>query len=173
MRTGDTDHSIVAIRDAEHAARRRLTEVCASTALTGADTGELVRVDALLQQASYALKRVIKLRRSGRAKATAREAALAAMADLEESASGEATHRILRDGRGVRWDVFAVRADARVAGRWHLKPPFSRGWLCFESPAEKRRLAPIPPDWHRLGNAQLAALGDIADVVPGSGRKAG
>lgn len=21
------------------------------------------------------------------------------------------------------------------------------GWLCFESPTEKRRLAPIPPDW--------------------------
>jgi hypothetical protein len=173
MRTGDSDHSVVAIRDAEHAARRRLTEVCASTALTGSDTGELVRVDALLQQASYALKRVIKLRRGRRADTTAREAALAAMADLEESASAEATHRLLRDGRGVRWDVFAVYTDARIAARWRLEPPFSRGWLCFESAGEKRRLAPIPPEWQRLGNAQLAALGDIADVVPGSGRKAG
>ena len=173
MRTGDSDHSVSAIRDAEHAARRRLTEVCASTAFTGADTGELIRVDALLQQASYALKRVIKLRRRRRADATARDAALAAMADLEESASAEATHRILRDARGVRWDIFAVYTDAPIAARRHLEPPFSRGWLCFDSSGEKRRLAPIPPEWHRLGNTQLAALGDIADVVPGPGRKAG
>jgi len=173
MRTGDSDHSVADIRDAEHAARRRLTEVCASTVLTGGDTGELIRVDALLQQASHALQRAIKLRRHRRADAAARDAALAAMADLEEAASGEAMHRILRDGRGVRWDVFAVHTDARTAARRHLEPPFSRGWLCFDSPGEKRRLAPIPPEWHRLDNAQLAALGDIADVVRAPGSKAG
>ena len=173
MRTGDSDHTVSDIRDAQRAARRRLAEVCASPALTEADTGELIRVDALLQQASYALKRAIKLRRGRRADATAHEAALAAMADLEETASRDATHRILRDGRGVRWDIFAVYTDAWIAARWRLKPPFSRGWLCFDSSGEKRRLAPIPPEWYRLGNAQLAALGDIADAVPRRGSKAG
>jgi len=173
MRTGDSDHVVSVIRDAQHAARRRLTDVCASTALTEADTGELIRVDALLQQASFAVRRAIQLRRSRRADVAAREAELVAMADLEETASGEATHRILRDGRGVRWDVFAVYTDARIAARWHLKPPFSGGWLCFDSLREKRRLAPIPPEWDRLGNAQLAALGDIAEAVPGPGSKAG
>jgi hypothetical protein len=171
MRTGDSDHDISAIRDAAHAAERGLSEVCASTTLTEADTGELIRIDALVDRASDALKRAILLRRRKRADETTRETALAAMADLEEEASEEATHRILRDRRGVRWDVFAVYTDARIAARWHLNPPYSQGWLCFDSDGEKRRLAPVPPQWYRLGNAQLEALGDIADVVPAGDRK--
>ena len=166
MRTGDSDHDIHAIRDAAHAAERNLTEVCALTTLTEANTGELIRIDALVDRASDALKRAILLRRRRRVDETVREAVQAAMADLEEEAAGEATHRILRDRRGVRWDVFAVYRDSRVATRWHLEAPYSEGWLCFDSVGEKRRLAPVPPQWYRLGNAQLEALGEIADVVP-------
>ncbi len=33
---------------------------------------------------------------------------------------------------------------------------FSRGWLCFESEGEKRRLAPVPPDWHEAGPDRLS-----------------
>jgi hypothetical protein len=168
MRTGDSDHDMSGIRDAAHAAERRLTEVCALTTLTEADTGELIRIDALVDEASDALKRAILLRRRKRADDAARDAeraAYEAMAGLEEEASGEATHRILRDRRGVRWDVFAVYTDALMAARWHLKPPFAQGWLCFDSVEERRRLAPIPVQWYRLGNAQLEALGEIADVV--------
>jgi hypothetical protein len=174
MRTGDSDHDASAIRDATHAVARRLTEVCALATLPDADTGELIRIDGLVDQASDALKRAILLRQRRRADEAARDdalAALATMADLEEEASGEATHRILRDKRGVRWDVFAVYGDARFAAQWHLKPPYSRGWLCFDSIGEKRRLAPIPLQWYRLGNAQLEALGEIADVVPTDGGK--
>jgi hypothetical protein len=175
MRTGDSDHDVSAIRDATHAAKRSLTEVCALTTLTDADTGELIRIDVLVDQASDALKRVILLRRRRRADEAAREgalAALAAMTHLEEEASGEATHRILLDRRGVRWDVFAVYTDARIGAQWHLEPPYSQGWLCFDSVREKRRLAPIPVQWYRLGNAQLEALGDIAEVVRAHGSKA-
>jgi hypothetical protein len=118
------------------------------------------------------LKHAILLRRRKRADETAQEAVLAAMADLEEEAAGEATHRILRDRGGVRWDVFAVYTDSRVAARWHLEPPYSQGWLCFDSGGEKRRLAPVPVQWYRLANAQLEALADIADVVPAHGTKA-
>ncbi len=169
MRTGDSDHDISAIRDAAHVAERSLTEVCALTTLTSADTGELIRIDALVDRASDALKHAIMLRRRKRADDTARAAALvatAAMADIEEESAGEATHRILRDRRGVRWDVFAVYTDSRIVARWHLEPPYSQGWLCFDSPGEKRRLAPVPAQWYRLGNAQLEALGEIAEVVP-------
>jgi hypothetical protein len=172
MRTGDSDHDISAIRDAAHVAERNLTEVCALTTLTEADTGELIRIDALVDRASDALKHAIQLRRRKRTDETARDAALAAMADLEEEAAGEATHRILRDRRGVRWDVFAVYTDARVAARWHLTHPYSQGWLCFDSVGEKRRLAPVPTQWYRLGNAQLESLGEIADVVPAHGSRA-
>jgi hypothetical protein len=173
MRTGDSDHDIVAMRDAAHAAERSLTEACAVRTLSAADTGELIRVDALVDRASDALKRAIVLRRRKRAADAARDsAAMAAMADLEVEASSEATHRILRDRRGVRWDVFAVYTNAGTAARWHLKTPYSQGWLCFDSVGEKRRLAPIPAQWYRLGNAQLEALTEIADVVSADGSRA-
>ena len=168
MKPGDSNHDVAAIRDAQHLAERTLTEVCASTAITASDTGELLRIDALLDRASGALKRAIVLRRRKRADDTARDlATLAAMADLEAAASSEATHRILRDRRGVRWDVFAVYTNARIATRWQLKAPYSQGWLCFDSVGEKRRLAPVPAQWYRLSNAQLETLGEIAEVVPG------
>jgi hypothetical protein len=167
MRTGDSNHDVSAIRDAQHVVERTLTEACASRALADANTGELLRLDALLNLASDALKRAIVLRRRKRADDAVRDAALmAAMADLEAEATGEATHRILRDKHGVRWDVFAVYTNAGIAARWHLRAPYSQGWLCFDSLGEKRRLAPVPPQWYRLGNSQLVALGEIAEVVP-------
>ena len=33
---------------------------------------------------------------------------------------------------------------------------FSNGWLCFESEGEKRRLAPVPPDWDEAGPDRLS-----------------
>lgn len=36
------------------------------------------------------------------------------------------------------------------------------GWLVFESPGERRRLAPIPPGWERLSEAALERLRDRA-----------
>ncbi|MDP9279955.1 MAG: hypothetical protein M3P00_11100 [Gemmatimonadota bacterium] len=34
---------------------------------------------------------------------------------------------------------------------------FSQGWLCFESEGEKRRLAPVPVDWHEAGPDRLSS----------------
>jgi hypothetical protein len=94
------------------------------------------------------------------------------MADVEAEASAEATHCIFRDARGVRWDVFAVYPDTRLAARWHLKAPYALGWLCFDSAGRKRRLSPVPPRWFQLSNAQLEQLADRADIVPADGGKA-
>ncbi|HEY4734533.1 MAG TPA: hypothetical protein VIH53_08285 [Gemmatimonadaceae bacterium] len=33
---------------------------------------------------------------------------------------------------------------------------FSDGWLCFESEGEKRRLAPVPPEWDQAGPDKLS-----------------
>ncbi|CAN5144870.1 hypothetical protein BH24GEM2_BH24GEM2_04730 [soil metagenome] len=45
-----------------------------------------------------------------------------------------------------------------------LTPGLERGWLCFESDAEKRRLSPIPPDWEQGTDEELAALcGEATD----------
>jgi hypothetical protein len=33
---------------------------------------------------------------------------------------------------------------------------FSKGWLCFESEGEKRRLAPVPQDWDEAGPDRMS-----------------
>lgn len=39
-----------------------------------------------------------------------------------------------------------------------VSPRLAWGWLAFESPTEKRRLAPIPQYWERLSEEGLARL---------------
>lgn len=47
-----------------------------------------------------------------------------------------------------------------------LSPQLASGWLAFESPTEKRRLAPIPQHWERLPEAELERLCRNALPVP-------
>jgi hypothetical protein len=42
---------------------------------------------------------------------------------------------------------------------------FADGWLCFESPSEKRRLAPIPAGWEHGGAREMEQLWHQATVV--------
>lgn len=68
--------------------------------------------------------------------------------------------RTFIDTQGVVWDVWEVRRD-HVAGYGlphSIHPELEDGWLCFASRHEKRRLAPFPDDWTRLGREQLEAL---------------
>src|SRR5687767_6149683 len=55
------------------------------------------------------------------------------------------------------------RAEARLA----LMPPLDEGWLVFKSDDEKRRLAPIPPNWESFRGQQLRELWESADVIVG------
>jgi hypothetical protein len=81
------------------------------------------------------------------------------------------------DASGVAWQVWHVvpttrttspavanerrqRADPGYAGdrrrkQFTLTPGMEGGWLCFESSAEKRRLAPVPGDWESCGDEAL------------------
>jgi hypothetical protein len=34
---------------------------------------------------------------------------------------------------------------------------YSNGWLCCESEGEKRRLAPVPPEWNEAGPDRLSS----------------
>ena len=45
-----------------------------------------------------------------------------------------------------------------------VTPGYERGWLTFESVDEKRRLAPVPPNWRRLPDAELRKL--LALAIP-------
>jgi hypothetical protein len=81
------------------------------------------------------------------------------------------------------WDVYPSRVerelelarlraaeDAQAAPKASraslpLDGHFAEGWLCFESPDAKRRLAPIPVGWERLSVEGLALLCDRASMV--------
>jgi hypothetical protein len=104
-------------------------------------------------------------------------------------------HRQFTDESGTEWTVYDVipRLDERRAGDRRDRGPESaesqerrgedrratvthrpsrltRGWLCFESAHERRRLQPIPDEWHHRSDADLAGLLEQARVAP---RRAG
>ena len=92
------------------------------------------------------------------------------------------------DASGVTWQVWHVvpttrstappvandrrlRADPGYVGdrrrkQFTLTPGMEGGWLCFESPGEKRRLAPVPEDWASCDEAVLGHYLSIAAPVP-------
>ena len=68
---------------------------------------------------------------------------------------------------GVSWKVWAVMASAihpKTAAEDYLGE-YSEGWLCFESPTERRRLARFPQDWDRLPDKELLRLVKSAQPV--------
>lgn len=88
-------------------------------------------------------------------------------------------HRRLQDDTGRWWDVWDTRPtiidrragrDRRSGGRSRadrrtkseariaVEPEYRDGWLAFQSGDEWRRLAPIPPEWETLPDAELRAL---------------
>ena len=73
--------------------------------------------------------------------------------------------RHFRDKAGVEWQVFLTARGSDAVSREHFLPEaYREGWLVFESAQEKRRLAPIPPNWEALSNEALAAL--LAQASP-------
>jgi hypothetical protein len=71
--------------------------------------------------------------------------------------------RHFRDKAGVEWQVFLTARGSDAVSREHFLPEaYREGWLVFESSQEKRRLAPVPPNWESLPNEALAALCDKA-----------
>ena len=47
-----------------------------------------------------------------------------------------------------------------------VNPALAKGWLCFESGAGKRRLAPPPAAWEDLPDTEITALWEQAEIVP-------
>jgi hypothetical protein len=73
--------------------------------------------------------------------------------------------RIFTDSDGVEWTVFDVSREARLTeDTRHLPIGFADGWLCFENPGFKRRLAPIPERWHMQPDTGLEAM--LRKAVP-------
>jgi hypothetical protein len=60
-----------------------------------------------------------------------------------------------------------VMQDRRQPAVPFLSNHLQAGWLTFECPTEKRRLAPIPKQWEQLSEAELERLcGEARPVDP-------
>ena len=93
-------------------------------------------------------------------------------------------HRVFQDLNGRIWQAWSVapvepeprRPDVadpangepgqRRPLRVDLGPQWANGWLTFETPGEKRRLAPYPPGWSEYSDEVLAELCAMASTVP-------
>ena len=104
--------------------------------------------------------------------------------------------RKIQDASGRSWDVWDTRptiidrragrdrrseareADDRrqlVEARVSVGPEYRDGWLAFQSGADWRRLAPIPPQWEQCSDDQLLQYLEAAKrhqdaVSPGDAR---
>ena len=73
------------------------------------------------------------------------------------------------DANGVAWRVWPVSPETlqpKTAAEDYLGE-YGDGWLCFESAAERRRLARYPVRWDELPDEELCALLKSAAVVQG------
>jgi len=53
----------------------------------------------------------------------------------------------------------------KLDGRLDPSHPLAHGWLVFKSEDEKRRLAPIPPNWETCQERELRELWERAQVT--------
>lgn len=164
MESGPGGPLLPELRKAELTLEHALAEACSAKPATTADTGELIKIEEMLQLANEAAKHAISLRRRRRADRTKRAESWA-MGDAEAAASVGATHRTFTDAAGVWWDVYAVHPVISPGNHSQLIGPFQQGWLCFDSGTEKRRLSPIPEDWRNLGDTDLEKLAQQAEVA--------
>ena len=77
--------------------------------------------------------------------------------------------RVFTDPEGRSWQVWNVLPGPQIGFERtvsQLPPEMTDGWLCFESPREKRRLAPIPAAWEFDHPSRLEELCSQAAVVP-------
>jgi len=58
------------------------------------------------------------------------------------------------------------RRVLRDRRRMRAGPGLEHGWVCFQSEAEKRRLAPPPSDWGEAADDALEALLGRAEPIP-------
>lgn len=91
--------------------------------------------------------------------------------------------RSIVDSRGMHWEIWEVNPtdlgrfiyDRRALERTNgdnpapdilpVHPELRDGWLCFQSPVERRRFAPIPPGWRELPDSVLRVMVDVATPV--------
>ena len=78
--------------------------------------------------------------------------------------------REFTDDDGTKWRVWDVNPSLQQ----HLSPRLQEvslrvpsGWLCFESPRERRRLTPIPEEWETIDDLAPKQMCAEAEKVRG------
>jgi hypothetical protein len=159
-----SDTLALQLEDAERTLRQSLVEVCARAPSSRPNTGELIRVAAVLEIAGSAVKRAIAIRRRRRIDDALRSEH-GVMADAEAMMTRTTARHAFTDSGRTVWNVFDVYPASDPSAVSRLAPSFQHGWLCFESAGEKRRLSPIPWGWDSLADHDLEELLGRAEVV--------
>ena len=146
-----------------------LEEACAAD-LDKLDTPELIRIEETLDVASKAAKEAVSMRLRIDAQPGLAERHKAKDAVPDTDASKGVPHRVIRDGQGKQWHVFAVHATSPQSGKTALPAAFQAGWLVFDSADEVRRIAPIPAGWEALS---VEKLRDLCGCTSGSPKRKG
>ena len=137
--------------EAQRALDTALQEAC-KVDVNRATTGEMILIEETLAVAANAAKEVVSVRlrrRTGKRTATPQG---------EDAPTPGAADRVFDDADGKRWHVFAVHPSVGSVRSGALAEAFKDGWLCFESHDQRRRFAPIPPNWEHLTAEALGAL---------------
>jgi hypothetical protein len=145
----------------DHAQQRlekALSDAC-GVDLQKVDTGELLRIEQMLANASRAAKDAVTVRLKLRAERKRQ-------APPAPETEPKITQRIFDDIRGKRWRVYAVTPSHPSPERVALPAPFREGWLSFESIDETRRVAPVPVGWEELTIDELRQLCHKAPSTP-------
>lgn len=78
--------------------------------------------------------------------------------EVWEVEPSRAERRSGRDRRRTKRDDPDRRRSAEDTPRARISSEFTRGWLCFQTQHEKRRLSPVPEGWESVDEASLEGL---------------
>lgn len=63
--------------------------------------------------------------------------------------------RTFKDERDMEWEVRAIKPAIRDRRAPVVRADHANGWLLFTLGLERRRFAPLPPNWNEAGEAEL------------------
>lgn len=147
------------LEEAQRALDTALEEACAVD-LRRANTGEMIRIEEALAIATNAAKEVVSVRLRRRTRETK------PLRAAKEPPSEPTIDRVFDDARGKRWHAYAVQPTVGSVKSVSVRESFKRGWLCFESHDQLRRLAPVPDHWQDLALEDLRRLCLKAERAP-------
>lgn len=92
------------------------------------------------------------------------------MDEASNGAEGTAPVRVVLVEADHPWEVRAIRPQDSERRARLLPADHANGWLLFSLGLERRRLAPVPPEWHNATETQLKRWWQAARPVQAPAR---